>query len=247
MVDTHPPAVSGGTPTITDAAEVSAPGWLEFDPLVLKDIDFDHNSGTPFSFKYTTYNNRLQYLLASDGVVWLGNTTGVGDTYPGIHYRFLDEQKSGFDVAAKAILKVPTASEAVGGTGKFDYSGYLLASRDFTKWGFHGDFNAGLSELSRVGQSYVQQVLLSGSTTSPIQGGRWQYTNELVYFSGTPGNPYRLTGMNGFSYAVHRYETYSVGLQNAFHGDIAHWQLLFTGSFNIDVGGHPKASAAPGD
>jgi hypothetical protein len=238
--DTHPPAVSGGTPTVTDQATLSAPGWVEFDPGVLKDLQHDALIGTPFTLKYTTLNNHLQYLLGSDGIVFPNShISGIGDTYPGIHYQFLSEEKSGFDVAAKAILKVPTAPATIG-TQRPDYSAYLLASRDFTKWGFHGDFNLGVSELSRSGMpGYDRQALLSASTTTPLKGGRWQYTNELVYFSGIEGQDYHLTTMHGFSYAAHRYETYSAALQIGLHGDIPHYQILFAASFNLfNLGGH---------
>ena len=193
------------------------------------------SSERPVTFKYTTTNNRLQYLLASDGYLRPdANTSGIGDTYPGVHYLFLTEDKHGFDVAGKVIVKVPTARVGVGGTGRYDYSAYALASRDFTKWGFHGDFNAGVFALSRLDDpGYDNQTLISGSTTSPIPGGRWQYTNELVYFSPLPGQEYQLTMMHGFSYAVHRYATYSAALQIAMHGDIPHYQLLFSASFNL--------------
>jgi hypothetical protein len=233
--DTHPPAVSGGTPTVTDAAELSAPGWFELDPGVLKDLDRDALLGTPLTLKFTATNNRLQYLLGSDGFVQQdAHTRGVGDTYPGVHYLFLTQEKNSWDVAGKILLKVPTASQDLGGTGRFDYSGFVLASRDFTKWGFHGDFNAGVSALSRPnGPGYDNQTLVCGSTTSPIQGGRWQYTNELVYFSAIPGQDYRLTTMHGISYAAHRYATYSAGVQLALHGDIPRYQLLLAASFNI--------------
>ena len=233
--DTHPPAVSGGTPTVTDAAELSAPGWFEFDPGVLKDLDRDNLLGTPFTFKITTTNNRLQYLLGSDGFVRPDSRTrGIGDTFPGVHYLFLTQDKFGFDVAGKLIIKVPTARTDLGGTAKYDYSGYFLASRDFTKWGFHGDFNAGISALSRAGvPGYDNQTMISGSTTSPFQGGRWQYTNELVYFAPIVGQDFRLTTMHGFSYAVHRYAVYSAAVQVSLHGDIPRYQLLIAASFNL--------------
>ena len=233
--DTHPPAVSGGTPTVTDAATLSAPGWIEFDPGVLKDIDRDSLLGTPLTLKLTTTNNRLQYLLGSDGYVRQDSgAKGIGDTFPGIHYLFLNQEKTGFDVAGKLLLKVPTASGTVGGTSRFDYSVFALASRDFTKWGFHGDFNLGLSYLSRAGDpGYDTQTLMSGSTTSPFPGGRWQYTNELVYYSGFAGTPARITTMHGFSYAAHRYATYSAGLQVGLQGDIPRYQVLLAASFNL--------------
>ena len=147
---------------------------------------------------------------------------------------FFTQDKKGFDVAGKILLKIPTSSPNVQGTGKVDYSVFGLASRDLTKWGFHSDFNLGVSALSRFGSpGYDNQVLLSGSTTSPIQGGRWQYTNELVYFSPMAGQDYHLTMMHGISYAEHRYATYSAAIQIGLHGDIPRYQLLFAASFNV--------------
>ncbi len=233
--DTHPPAVSGGTPTVTDAAEMSTPGWIELDPGVLKDLERDAFLGTPYTLKFTSTNNRVQYLLGSDGFVQRDSRTrGIGDTFPGVHYLFLTQDKHGFDVAGKFVLKVPTARTDLGGTARYDYNGYLLASRDFTKWGFHGDFNVGVSALSRQGDpGYDNQYMVSGSTTSPITGGRWQYTNELVYFSPLPGQDFQFTTMHGLSYAAHRYATYSAAIQMAIHGDIPKYQLLLAASFNL--------------
>jgi hypothetical protein len=228
------PPVSGGTPTVTDAAELSAPGWIEFDPGVLKDLVGDPNAGTPFTFKYTTKNRHLQYLLASDGLVTQGGTAGIGDTYFGAHYLVRTQDKGGYDVAFKGIVKVPTASASVGGTGKVDDSAFLLVSRDMTKWGFHEDINAGLSTVGNGDSTgFSRQILLSYSTTSPFIGGRWQYTNELVYLGAIPGQEARSTTMHGFAYARHSYEVYSAALQVRLKGDIPKYQFLFAASFNV--------------
>lgn len=228
------PPVSGGTPTITDAAELSAPGWIEFDPGVLKDLVGDPNVGTPATLKYTTRNNRLQYLLATDGIVTQGNATGVGDTYLGIHYLFRTEDKGGYDIALKGIGKMPTAAADVGGTGKYDQSAFLLVSRDMTKWGLHEDMNGGVSAIGNSPQTgYSGQALLSYSTTTPFRGGRWQYTNELVYLSALPNQGVRLTTMHGFAYSVHAYEVYSAALQVRLEGDVPRFQVLFAASFNL--------------
>jgi hypothetical protein len=228
------PPVSGGTPTITDAAELSAPGWIEFDPGVLKDLVGDPNIGTPVTLKYTTKNKRLQYLLATDGVVTQSNTTGLGDTYFGAHYLFRTQDKGGYDIALKEITKIPTAQSSIGGTGKVDESGFLLVSRDMTKWGLHEDINAGISAIGNGGGTgYSNQVLLSYSTTTPIPGGRWQYTNEVVYLSALPGQDTRMTTMHGFAYSVHAYEVYSAALQVRLEGDIPRYQFLLAASFNV--------------
>jgi hypothetical protein len=214
---------------------MSTPGWIEFDPGVLKDLQRDSFLGTPYTLKLTSANNRVQYLLGSDGFIQRNiHSRGVGDTYPGVHYLFVTQDKRGFDVAGKLVLKVPTAQSDIGGTARYDYFGYLLASRDLTKWGLHGDFNVGLASLSRQGDpGYDTQYMVSGSTTSPIQGGRWLYTNELVYFSGFPGQDYQVTTMHGVSYALHRYAIYSAAVQMAIHGDIPKFQLLLAASFNL--------------
>ncbi len=232
--DTGKPPVSGGTPTVTDAAELSAPGWIEFDPGVLKDLVSDPNTGTPVTFKYTTHNKRLQYLFASDGLLTQDGTTAIGDTYLGAHYLFRTQDRGGYDVALKGITKIPTAPDSVGGTGKVDGSGFLLVSRDITKWGFHEDMNAGLLYLGNGGASgWSTQGLLSYSTTAPIPGGRWQYTNELAYLSGIPGQDTRVTTMHGFAYARHSYEVYSAALQVRLRGDIPKYQILLAASFNL--------------
>jgi hypothetical protein len=228
-----PPGVTGGTPTITDTATLSPPGWIECDPGSLKNLNRDRILGTPVLFKLTSGNRRLQYRIATDGYIREGDgADGIGDTYLGLHYLLASQEKTGYDVAGRFTIKVPTSRPALGGTNKFDYTGLMLASRDFTKWGFHGDFNAGLASLTRPSAPGVDtQYLLAASTTSPIRGGRWQYTNELVYLSPIAGQTGRLTTMHGFAYAAHRYEVYSAALQWQLHGNDATLQVLVAGSF----------------
>lgn len=231
--DHGPPAVTSGTPTITDTATLSPPGWIECDPGSLKNLNRDRILGTPVLFKLTANNRRLQYRIATDGYIREGSRVdGIGDTYLGLHYLLAAQERVGYDVAARFTLKAPTSRPALGGTKKFDFTGLLLASRDFTKWGFHGDFNVGVASLTRSSAPGTDtQYLLAVSTTSPVRGGRWQYTNELVYLSPIAGQNGRLTTMHGFAYAVHRYEVYSAALQWQLHGDGATLQVLVAGSF----------------
>lgn len=235
LEDRHPPAVTGGTPTVTDTASLSPPGWLEFDPGSLKNLNRDRILGTPFTLKLTDNNRRLQYRFGTDGYVREDdNADGVGDTYLGVHYLLTSQDKAGYDTAARFTLKVPTSRPALGGTKKFDYYGLLLASRDLTKWGFHGDFNIGLSSLTRSGIAGTDtQLLLTASTTTPIKGGRWQYTNELVYASPIFGQTSRITTMHGFAHVAHRYEVYSMAVQYLIHGEGATVQILAAGSFYL--------------
>src|SRR5579862_2463356 len=229
--DNKPPAGTGGTPTSTDTAALTLPGWVECDPGSLKNLNRDRILGTPFLLKVTAPNQRLQYRLAADGYVRLGsNINSYGDTYAGLHYLIAPQEKAGFDLAGRFTVKVPTADPQIGGTKKFDFYALFLASRDFTKWGLHGDFNVGLSSLTRPAASGTdQQYQLSGALTVPIRGGRWQYTNELVYLSPIAGQRDRTTTMHGFAFANHRYEVYSAAIQWQLHGDGPTFQLLVAG------------------
>ena len=75
------------------------------------------------------------------------------------------------------------------------------------------------------------QLLLTASFTFPIKGGRWQYTNELVYASPIQGVRSSVTTMHGLTYAVHRYDVYDVAVQWQLHGDGANFQVLFGKTF----------------
>jgi len=229
--DTSPPAVNPGRPTVTDPASLTAPGWLETEFGLTKNLDRDRTFSTPLLLKLTSRNNHLQYRLAVDGLIAPGvGGSGFGDTYAGLHYLFVPQSKAGFDIAGRVTVKIPTAPAFLG-TRKFDYNLLLLASRDFSPM-LHGDFNLGFTNLSRQGAPGTDnQILASASFTAPIKGGRWAYTNEIVYTSPLQGVHSQLTTMHGFTYAVHRYDVYDVAVQWQLHGDGATWQVLLGKTF----------------
>ncbi len=229
--DNSPPAVNPGRPSITDPAALTAPGWLEAEFGGQKDLDRDRNFNTPLLLKLTTRSRRLQVRLATDGYVQLGDRTdGYGDTYAALQYLFATQDKARFDIAGRVTVKIPTARAALG-TKKFDFSALLLASRDFSP-ALHGDFNLGVSSLSRQDAPGTDtQTLVSASLTFPIAGGRWQYFNELAYQSALAGQRAQVTTMHGFSYAPHRYDVYDVAVQWGVSGDGPVFQLLFGRTF----------------
>jgi hypothetical protein len=229
--DTSPPAVNPGRPTVTDPAALTAPGWLEMELGGLKNLDHDRTFSTPFVLKLTSSNNRLQYRLGADGLIFPGlGANGFGDTNAGLQYLFAPQSKARFDLAGRVAIKIPTAPPFLG-TRKVDYNVLFLASRDFSP-SVHGDFNLGLSNLSRQGAPGTDnQFVATASFTLPIKGGRWQYTNEIVYASPIEGQRSLVTTMHGFTYAVHRYDVYDIAVQWQLHGDSANLQLLFGKTF----------------
>ena len=231
-VDKNPPAVNAGRPTVTDPASLTAPGWLESEFGFAKGLDRDRNFSTPFLMKLTSKNERFQYRLSFDGYLKPGEgKDGFGDTYLGFQYLFAKQEKSRFDISGRLTFKFPTAPASIGGTKKVDFNLLLLASRDFSPK-VHGDFNLGVSSLSRSDAPGTDtQVQATASFTFPLKGGRWQYTNELVYNSPISGGRASLTTMHGFTYAVHRYDVYDVAVQWGLQGDGANFQVLFGKTF----------------
>ena len=230
--DTSPPAVNPGRPTITDPASLTAPGWLEAEFGGLKNLNRDRSFSTPLTLKLTSKNNRLQYRLATDGLVFpgAGGANAFGDTYGALHYLFATQKQTGYDLAGRVTVKIPTAPAFIG-TRKVDVGVLALASRDFSP-SLHGDFNLGLSTLTRQdAPGNDLQYLATASFTIPIKGGRWQYTNELVYASPIQGQQPLVTTMHGFTYAVHRYDVYDIAVQWQLQGSGPTFQLLFGKTF----------------
>ena len=236
--DKSPPAVNPGRPTITDPASLTAPGWLETEFGLTKGLDRDRTFSTPTLLKLTDRNRRLQYRLGFDGYLKPGQgASGFGDTFAGLHYLFTNQQQSKFDIAGRISVKIPTARVAIGGTQKVDFNVLLLASRDFTP-SIHADFNLGFSTLTqpdpgppgidgvRFGPNVDYLYQATASFTFPLKGGRWAYTNELVYASGTAQADYSVTTMHGLTYSVHRYDVYDIAVQWQLHGSGANFQIL---------------------
>ena len=230
--DRSPPAVNPGRPTVTDPAALTVPGWLETEFGVAKNLNRDRNMGTPLLFKLTAPGGRTQARLAFDGYVSLGDGSfsGFGDTYLAVQHLFRTQDHGKWDISGRLHLKMPTASDAIG-TGKVDFGALLLASRDFTP-SLHGDFNLGLTSLTRQQQPGTDtQAIAAASFTIPIPGGRWQYTNELVWTSAIAGTRAAVTTMHGVTYAVHRWDVYDAAVQWSLSGDGATWQVLFGRTF----------------
>lgn len=229
--DTNPPAVNAGRPTVTDPASLTAPGWLESEIGGMKNLDRDRTFSTPILLKLTDRSARLQYRLSADGLIFPGTgANAFGDTYAALQYLVTPQKSSGFDVSARLAVKLPTAPSFIG-TQKADYGILFLASRDFLPT-LHGDFNIGVTNLSRQqAPGTDNQWTATASFSVPIKGGRWGYTNEIVYVSPIQGQKAQVTTMHGLTYAVHRYDVWDVAVQWQLQGGGANLQLLFGRTF----------------
>ncbi len=231
------PAVNPGRPTITDPAPLTAPGWLECEIGVQRNLDKDLLLQTPFLLKLTSLNNRLEYRFATDGYDRFRDDTGqvvdgLGDMYASLHYLTTRQGKRSWDTAVRGTIKIPTASGRRGvGTGRTDYGFLLLASKDVTP-SLHLDANLGYSALGKPGVGgFDNQGFTSISATIPIPHSRWSYTDEVAYFTGISGTGDQLTTMHGFSYAARPWDVWDVALQFGLSPDTPRYQILFGRTF----------------
>jgi hypothetical protein len=231
------PAVNAGRPTITDPAGLTAPGWVEVEFGIQRDLQKTLQLFTPAVFKLTSGNNRLEYRIGSDGYSWArdgagGHVDGLGDTYLGLHYLLTHQGPRTWDTAIRGTIKVPTASGRRGiGTGKSDYNLLLLASKDLTP-ALHVDANLGYTAQGRslVG-GFDNAVLASLSATIPIPHSRFAYTNEIVYQSPVAGIGSQATTMHGITYAVHPWDVWDVAINFGLTRDAPKYQVFFGRTF----------------
>lgn len=227
------PSVNPGRPTVADPAALTAPNWIEVEFGIQRTLDPDAVLGSPLLLKFTTLNERLQYRVAFDGYLDVpGTDRGFGDSYFAMQYLIAKQGKSGYDVSVRGQVKFPTANSNLG-TGARDYSGLLLASKDYSNV-LHADFNLGVTALSRSGvPGYDNQLMAAASFSFPNPRSRWGYTNEIVYYSPTPGSEAAVTTLHGFTYAVNGHDVYDIGVQLGLQGDVPKWQLVFGRSWML--------------
>lgn len=144
------PSVTPYRPTVSDPANLSAPGWLELESGVASthDPDGTHTTTAPYLLKYAFDADR-GILVGGDA--WIDSKAraargvhGVGDTFVEWKQRFALDEHAAFGVEAGVV--VPTAPDALG-NGKPAYVATGIYSVDLGAT--HLDLNAGGMRFTR--------------------------------------------------------------------------------------------------
>jgi hypothetical protein len=231
------PAVNAGRPTLTDTASLTAPGWLETEWGLQRDLRGDLAFSTPLVLKLTMANKRLEYRLGTDAYVWVrdgegGSIDGFGDMYLAAQYLLTRQSGGMWDTAARLTLKAPTASARRGiGSGRLDYGLLIAASRDLTP-ALHTDLNLAYTTAGRQGAAGTDAlVFVSASLTMPIPHSRWQYSNEIAWQTAAQGSGRQVTTMHGVSYAVRPWDVWDVAINFGLTSAAPRYQVLFDRTF----------------
>lgn len=161
-------------PTVTNTAETTQFGVIE--------LELGISSGA----RQQSLQGLLKFGITRDVELdWEGNPwqhdaslhyVGVGDTYPGLRWRFLHQAKRRPTLTAQYSAKLPTAGP-LEGSGEVDHIVTLLASKDLPKR-FHIDANLGYARLGMPGGGSGHDWVPTGALTYSLSG-KWQVSMEF--------------------------------------------------------------------
>ena len=139
-------STQAGPPFVTDDPEPPPPGGWEINvPFILEhasgatEMDaplFDLNYGLP------EIQLKLEFPIAVVHEDNNGTQAGLGDSLVGVKWRFLNDERSQFQLGTYPQLLLPTGDHARGlGEGRAAFVLPLLAQKSWDKWTVYG--NAG--------------------------------------------------------------------------------------------------------
>lgn len=131
-------------PTVTDATDTIPCGVIAVDWSWVRSWPGSGNNTDAFNIAFrTAVSDNVELRWSTDASLLsrdrLGRHSGIGDSYIGVKFRWVEQSRRRPSFAARYVLKVPFASESKGlGSGTHEHELALLASKDFRN--IHIDF-----------------------------------------------------------------------------------------------------------
>lgn len=183
--DGAPPPITPYRPTVSDPAQLPAPGQLELELGGLRMLgdDAPRRGSTPYLLKLA-FDQDWGLLLGGDAYVWMRGapassqgSQGVGDTTLTLKRAWILDKADALGVEFE--VKLPTAG-STRGSGSTDYTVNGIYSRDFGP--VHMDLNLNVTALGAAdpGSSHTQWGAASAFSTA--LSDHWGMAGE---FSGT--------------------------------------------------------------
>jgi hypothetical protein len=170
--DDNEPSVTPYRPTVSNPADLSAPGWLEAEFGGLRTLGEDHSrdDSAPWLLKYAFDEN---YGLLLGGNAYVGaqtpgapNSSGAGDTSIEWKQRFPVADKMAFGIEAGVVL--PTAARGLG-VGKPQWLANGIFSTDLGA--LHLDLNLGEAHGgTQPGNISSWQTTWAAAVSAPVFG-----------------------------------------------------------------------------
>lgn len=205
------PPVYASQPLETETARLLKAGSFKVDATYEYQTSSEGTEhAVPLAFEYgvTDYLGLLVEPVVYTAILPKAGrkATGLGDLEITLFYLFLDESPTFPALAIAGEVKVPTADNALIGTGETDYTPFLIASKQFGQWNTHVNF--GYSILGeppgvtlkniftyaaaveyRLNEQWDLVAEVIGSTSSSPRGGRGESPGEGTRARATEQNP----------------------------------------------------------
>ncbi len=195
------PAATPYRPTLSNPAELSAPGYLELEAGWQRETGGgERRAALPWLAKYA-FSEDFGVLLGGEAAVWLRDPAGVRRNGQGdmsltlkFHRALAETSALGLEVGAR----LDTAANGLGG-GRSDYTINGIYSGDFGP--LRGDLNLGVTRLGSTAAGEGRDEAAWALALSRNLGGPWGAAVEL---SGTARRNARPTSLflAAVSYAV---------------------------------------------
>jgi hypothetical protein len=179
-----PQIAIAGPPLETETARLLNAGTFEIQTAV--EYQTSKNNGDeyafPLEFEYGITDD-LQLLVEPVAYTAIlpkvgHDSTGFGDIETTLFYRFLDEKPYAPALAIAGEIKFPTANSNQIGTGEFDYTPYLVASKKFGAFDTH--LNIGYSFIGAPSGTKVRNTFNYAFATEYYLSEGLQLVAEIV-------------------------------------------------------------------
>jgi hypothetical protein len=137
-------SIPAGPPFVTEDPEPPPPGGLEINvPFIIERTPGETNMNTPlFDLNYGLPNIQLKLEIPVETIHDDGDGTasGVGDLLLGVKWRFLNNERSQFQLGTYPQVLMPTGDHTRGlGQGGSAFVLPLIAQKNWDKWTLYGN------------------------------------------------------------------------------------------------------------
>jgi hypothetical protein len=220
------PPITPYRPTVSDPAQLPAPGQLELELGGQRTSGSGANRTSPPYLLKLAFNDEWGLLIGGDAYVWMqqdgGRAEGSGDTNLTLKRAWIVDSASAFGM--ELGVKLPTANDVIG-SGKADYTVTGIYSRDFGP--VHMDVNLGATQLGRVDPGSARTQLNAATAFSTALSEHFGVTGEV---SGThrDGADASLQFLVALTFSPSKRLTFDLGLARTVKSNHA-TNSVFTG------------------
>lgn len=177
------PLLFAGQPLETETARLLGAKVLEMQSVFEFQTAKDGNEfALPLAFEYGI-TDRLQILV--EPVLFSSihpdggdSTTGIGDTEATIMYKIADESTFMPALAIATEVKFATASNNRIGSGKTDYTPFIIASKRIGRWDLHANF--GYSIIGEPTGVSAENTFNYAVAAEYYASEKWRFVAEVI-------------------------------------------------------------------